>query len=203
MTGEPWGQPLRSDPEDRSQPDPPSSDDLVGGLTRWLADARSDAAVASRARERWLRQQAEEEALFAGILLDLAERNHTVVIQLAGRRRHHGHVRAVADDFLALRSLDGTDLLLRYDGIVAVRPQGSAAPFAGDRPCALDMTFAEAIAALAAERPRVLVMTRDGTGLSGDLRAAGRDVFALRFDGDARATGYVPLAAVAEITITR
>lgn len=177
-------------------------DDLVGELTRWLANSRADAAAASRARERWLRQQAEEEALFAGTLLDLAERNQPVVIQVAAGRRHRGRVRAVAGDFLALRTEEGVDVLLSYEGIVAVRANGTEAPLAGDRARALDMTLIEAVAALAAERPRVLVVTRDGAGLSGELRAVGRDVLALRLDGEDRATSYVPVRAVAEVTIT-
>lgn len=180
-----------------------TGDDLVAELTRWLADRRSDAASASRSRERWLRQQAEEDATFAGILLDLAEQQCPIVVQLARDRRHRGHVRAVADDFLALRTQEGTDVLLAYAGIVATRLQGSEAPLAGDRPRALEMSLAEALGAISGERPRILVVTRDGSRLSGELRTAGRDVLALRSDGGDRAMSYVPLAAVAEVTVSR
>ncbi len=183
--------------------DEAAGDDLVGELTRWLADTRADAAAASRARERWLRQQAEEEALFAGILLDLAERAVAVVAHVPAGRRHRGAVRAVADDFCALRTSDGGDVLLRYEGLSSVRPLGPHPPLSGDRPQALDMAFGEAVAALVGDRPRVLVVTLDGTVLSGDLRAAGRDVLTLRLDGDPRPTAYVPFRSVAELTLAR
>jgi len=194
---------LTTERDGRGGPESAARTDLVADLTRWLIDTRSEAASASRARERWLRQQAEEEARFAGILLDLAERDRPLVVQLAHDRRHRGHVRAVAEDFLALRTLEGTDVLLRYAGIVAARPEGPDVLLDGDRPCALDMRFAEAVVAICAERPRVLVVTLDGSRSSGELRAAGRDVLALRLDGRDRATSYVPLAAVAEVSLTR
>ncbi len=186
---------------DEGSLDDGSVDDLVAELSRWLADGRVDAAAASRARERWLRQAAEEEALFAGILLDLAERDMAVMAAVAGNRTHRGVVRAVAEDFCALRTADGGDVLLRYDGISSVRPHGRPEGHTGDRARALDMTFNEAVVALAGDRPRVLVITLDGTGLSGELRAAGRDVLTLRLDGEARATSYVPLGSVAELSI--
>ncbi|MBI2708700.1 MAG: hypothetical protein HYX34_03275 [Actinobacteria bacterium] len=173
--------------------------DIVEDLDRWLAATRADAAAESRARERWLRQQAQEEATLAGLLLDLAEREQEVVVQTAGGRRHGGLVRAVADDFLALRTGDGTDLLLRYDGVVAVRPKGRS-PGPGDRPRALDVTFAEAALALAAERPRIRLGTRDGQAVAGELRSAGIDVLTVRLDGDAGAA-YVPITAVAELML--
>jgi hypothetical protein len=176
-------------------------DDLVGELSRWLAATRADAAAASRARERWLRQQAEEEATLAGLLLDLAEQGQELVIHTPGERRHRGIVTAVADDFLALHASAGTDVLIRYDGIAVVRPLGQA-PVGGDRARALDISFGEAVSALVGDRPRVLIVTRDGQGLSGDLRSAGVDVLTLRLDGEPRATIYVPFASIAELTLS-
>lgn len=173
--------------------------DLVGDITRWLAEQRADAAAASRARERWLRQAAAEEALVAGVLLDLAERAATVVVQGVATRTHRGAVRAVGEDFVALRTGNG-DVLLPFDAIGALRADatGSRGAPAGDRVPALDIAFAEAVAAVAGDRPRVLVVGRDGSGLSGELRSVGRDVATLRL---ADATYYVPLASVAELAI--
>ena len=37
-------------------------------LARWAADARAEEAAAGRARERWLRRQAEEEGTVARVL---------------------------------------------------------------------------------------------------------------------------------------
>ncbi len=170
--------------------------DLVGDITRWLAEQRADAAVASRARERWLRQAADEEALVAGVLLDLAERAATVVVQGVAGRSHRGVVRAVGEDFVALRT-GRHDSLLPFDAMVSVRADGAPAG-GGERAHALDIAFAEAVAAVAGERPRVLLVSRDGSGLSGELRSVGRDVATLRL---ADGTYYVPLASVAELAI--
>lgn len=173
--------------------------DLVADLTRWLAEQRADAAAASRSRERWLRQAADEEARLAGVLLDLAERADTVVVQGVAARTHRGRVRAVGEDFLALRT-GGADVLVPFDAVVAVRPEGR--PIEGaDRAQALDLGLAEALAALAGDRRRVLVISRDGTGLAGELRSVGRDVLTLRL-AQAASTVYVPIASVAELSLT-
>jgi hypothetical protein len=169
-------------------------------LARWLAEARVDEAAAARARERWLRQQAGEEATLVGVLLDLAERGSTVVVESAGGRRHRATVTAVAEDFCALRTEQGTDSLVAYAGISAVALLDDVAP-AGDRPRALDMTLAEALGVVAAERPRVLVTGRDGSGRAGELTSVGRDVIVLRTDGMPRHV-YLPVAAIAEVAIT-
>jgi len=179
--------------------DQPDGDGLVADLTRWLAEQRADAAVAARTRERWLRQAADEEAMVAGVLLDLAERADTVVVQGPGGRTHRGRVRGVGEDFVALRT-GRADSLLPYDAVVAIRPEGRPVGPA-DRAQALDLTFAEAVSAVAGDRPRVLLVSRDGTGLSGDLLSAGRDVLVLRLAA-AAGTLYVPLASLAELTIS-
>ncbi len=179
--------------------DDPGGDDLVGELTRFLAEERADAAAAARARERWLRQASDEEAQVAGVLLGLAERADTVMVQGVGSRTHRGRVRGVGEDFVALRT--GTsDVLLPFDAIVAIRPEGDPLEDSG-RAQALDLSLAEALSAVAGDRPRVLVVTRDGTGLAGALRAVGRDVLTLRLT-DAAGTIYVPISAVAEVTLT-
>lgn len=179
-------------------PDAPDAGDLVAELAAYLAEQRADAAAASRARERWLRQAAAEEARVAGVLLDLAERAATVAVQGVGGRTHRGVVRAVGEDFAALRTGAG-DVLVAYAAMAAIRPEGAAVA-GSDRAQALDLGLAEALAAVAGTRPRVLVVARDGTGLAGELRSAGIDVLALAVDGGAQV--FVPTAAIAEVTIT-
>ncbi len=182
--------------------DPTEPVGLVGQITRWLAEQRSDDAVASRSRERWLRQQAEEEGTFAGVLLDLGEQNRMIVVHAVGDRRHRGTVRAVAGDFVVLRTERSLDVLIRFDGIVSVRPDAHAPATVGDRTVALDTSLGDVLVGLAGERPRVFVTTLDGTGLAGHLRAVGRDVLTLRLDGEDRNLVYVALAAVAEVGLT-
>jgi hypothetical protein len=176
--------------------------DLLGRLARWAREAAADEAVAARARERWLRRAAEEGATFAGVLLDLAERGSPVLVAGRAGRRHRGAVAAVGADFVGLRLADGGQVLLAVAGVASVRAEPRAAPAAGDRPVEVDIGLAEALAAVAEDRPRVLVVTlADADGLAGELRSVGRDVLVLRLDGPARATAYVPLAAVVEVRL--
>lgn len=175
--------------------------DLADRLAAWAADARSDLAAATRAREGFLRRAAGEEATFAGVLLDLAERGGPVLVVTAGGRRHRGVVRAVGADFCALRTPDGRDVLLAHRGIASVQPEGRG-PATGDRAVALTFGILEALAVLAEERPRVLVVTvggGGGDGLAGELQTVGRDVLAVRLDGAARRLAYVAVANVAEV----
>lgn len=182
-------------------------DDLLGAsalrarLEQWVADARVDAAAAERSRERWLRQIAEESASFAGLLLDLAERRLQVVVQGRGGRRNRGTISAVGVDFAAIRTASGTDVLVAFGAIASVRPDDRAGGPAGDRASRFEFSIAEAIAALAGDRPRVLAVTMaDGEGVSGELRSVGRDLVAVRLDGDAGTT-YVPIASIAELRV--
>ena len=121
---------------------PNPGDDLTADLARWLAEARVDEAAASRARETSLRQQAGEEATLAGVLLDLAERGTRRAHRGERRPAPPGDGRAVADDFCALRTDHGTDVLVAY--CRHQPPCSRSMPrdlVAGDRPRALDMTL--------------------------------------------------------------
>jgi hypothetical protein len=175
--------------------------DLLARLAAWAAAASADAASAARARERWLRQAADEEATFAGLLLDLAEHGGPVVVGGRAGRRHRGVVRAVGTDFVGLRTEQGGDVLLAFAGIASVRPEPGAQPAVGDRPVSVDIGLVEALAVLAEDRPRVLVVTMaDADGVAGELRSVGRDILSLRLDG-ARTPAYVPMASVAEVRL--
>jgi hypothetical protein len=110
-------------------------------------------------------------------------------------------VRAVAGDFTVLGTEGSVDVLLHYSGIVAVRQEAGSSPAFGDRTLALDTTLGEVLVGLAGGRPQVSVVMRDGNGLTGQLRAMGRDVLTLRLDDERHSAAYVPLAAVAEITL--
>lgn len=181
--------------------------DLAGELERWLRDVRIDEAAAARGRRRWLHQQASEESTLAGALLDRAESGSAVVVHGPGGRVHRGRVTAVAEDFFALRTAPGRDVLLRHEAVSLVRPEpgtGATAArgaVASERRPPLAMCLGEALAGLAAERPRVQLTTRDGTTHHGRLVSVGADVATLELDGDP-APAYVPLAALAEVSVT-
>jgi hypothetical protein len=178
------------------------SADLFAELNRWAATARVEDAATARARERWLRQQAAEEASLAGILLDLAEQATPVVVTTTADRRHRGTIRAVGVDFIVVHARAGRDVLVGLAAVGGVRPEARGDAPVGDRDAELDLRLVEAIAALAAERPRVFVVTIGAReGVSGELRGVGRDVVTLRLDGDPRATVYVPVASIAELSL--
>jgi hypothetical protein len=176
--------------------------DLDARLDRWLADARSADAAAARARARWLRLQAEESATFAGVLVDLAERHTGVTVHGHAGRRRRGVVALVAADFCALRTDAGREVLIAYRGVSSIRPDVRAEVPVGDRTVRAELGLAEMLNIVAADRPRVLITTLvDSEGVAGELRSVGRDVVAIRTDGDGRVPTYVPIDAIAEVTV--
>ena len=101
-----------------------------------------------------------------------------------------------------MRTTAGRDVLIALDSVSGVRPEARGQPPLGDRELGIELRLGDALAALVADRPRVFVVTKGGRdGLSGELRAVGQDVLTLRLDGEPRATVYVPLAAVAEVSL--
>ncbi len=170
-------------------------------LARWAAAARADHAAASRARERWLRQVATEEASMVGVLADLAERSLAVVVQTGARRSHRGVVVAVGADFCVLRTGAGPDVLVALSALTSVRAAGRSGAPVGDRALPTGLGFAEMLVAMAGERPRVHLVTTAGDSMRGDVRSVGRDVLTLALEGDDRPVVYVPLGAVAEVAL--
>jgi len=179
-------------------------DSLLADLARWTADTRTDDAARSRIRERWLRQQAEEDARFAGVLLDLAEAGVGVGLRLTSGRAVHGRIATVARDFCVLRYDGGTATLLAYAAIATVRPDPGyrAGEAASERAAPVDASLADVLVGLAGERPRVrLVVDGAAEALAGELRSVGADVATLRLDGAHGGTVYVQLGAVREVTL--
>ena len=188
-------------------PDPSHAHGILGGpdslgraLERWAADAAVDEAARARARARWLRIAAEEEASLAGTLVDLAEQGRPVVLD-AGGQRVQGVVVGVAEDFVAVRTDQGQQALVRLDAIEVVRSDPGAADVVGDRPATLDVSLAAVLGPVAADRPDVLVRTRQGVAVRGQLRGAADDSLRLRLDGDRGAPAWVSLAAVALLVL--
>jgi hypothetical protein len=169
--------------------------DLSRALERWAADAAVDEAARQRARQRWLRIQAEEEATVAGVLLDLAERGTTVSLDV-GPHRLRGRIVGLGDDFVAARSETGQEVLVPSDAIEVVRSEPGAPDVVGDRATLLDVTLANVLVPLAAERPEVAIRTRSGTVVRGELRSAGTDVARLRVAGEPPTSAWVPVTAI-------
>jgi hypothetical protein len=170
-------------------------DVLARSLERWAAEARVDEAAGARARQRWLRIQAEESASILGTLVDLAERGRPVTLDV-GDHHIRGRIVGVGADFLAVRSDRGQDVLVRTGAVEVVRAEPGATSVIGDRAVLVEVDLHAVVGPLAADRPEVLIRTRSGQAVRGEVRSAGTDVVRLRVDGDPPAAVWVPLAAV-------
>ena len=176
---------------------------MLADLARWTADARAGEAARSRMRERWLRRQAEEDARFAGVVLDLSEGGAAVAVRTTTGRTLHGRVAAVAHDFCVVRHA-GLATFLTFAAIASIRPEPGyrAGEAASERAAPVDAGLADVLGGLAGERPRVrIVVDSDGNALAGELRSVGADVVTLRLDGDQGGPVYVPLPSVRELTL--
>lgn len=176
---------------------------MLDDIERWVADARAEEAAGERARQRWLRQQADEEASFAGVLVDLAERGVTVTVTAVSGRRHQGQVAAVGADFVALRGGGGRLTLVALRSVARVRLAPPERPVSGGvRDGVADssaVTLAEVLAQAVADRPRLSVHF-GADHLLGELRAVGADVLSVSVDGQASGMTYARLASVSEIS---
>lgn len=179
-------------------------DALLADLGRWSGDERTRQAARSRMRERWLRQQASEDARFTGLALDLAERKTEVAVRTTTGNTLHGRIEAVARDFCLLRHDGGTVTFLTLPAIATMRPDAGQRGVEADseRTAAVDTALADVLGALAGDRPRVRVVVEGGgEAVAGELRAASGDVATLRVDSDPPATIYLRLASIRQLTL--
>lgn len=180
-----------------------SGDDLVAAFARWAADERVSEAARKRTRERWLRQQATEDATLSGILTDLAERRSEVVATTRSRQLV-GRLLGVAFDFFVLEDRDGAGVLVATEHLASVSPRDAqGADPSGNRPPPLSLRMVDALVMLAADRSPIRLGLTDGAAVQGDLVAVGRDVVTLRGDPNERGRGpgrlanrYVALRAI-------
>lgn len=199
--GERLGSPTLGDDALRAAPGVlGGTEGLAAALARWTADARVDDAARARARQHWLRVQSEEESSVAGVLLDLAERGRPVVIDV-GEHRLRTDIVGLGADFVAGRSAQGQDVLVRLDGIDAFRTEPGGGATVGDRAPVLEVSFAAVLAPVAAERPEVLVRTRSGGTVRGQLRSASAELVHIRAAGDPPTPAWVPLDAVTLVVL--
>ena len=181
---------------------------LTGRLERWAADARIDEAARRRARERWLEQQAREEATLLGILADLAERGTVVSLQLRSGGPRRGRVRLIGADFVALAPVGDAggrsgEVLVALHDVVAVATRPGEPVSVGDRSVRSQLTLTEVVIGLAGDRERaLLVLTGSDDVVRGTLWSVGQDVVVVRLDGEAiPATMYVALDAISQLAI--
>jgi hypothetical protein len=157
--------------------------------------ARADEARRTRSRQRWLRQQAEEDAGLVGTLVDLAEAGLAVTVQTTSGRTHHGVLAAVATDFVVLGGV-----VVPTAAIALLR---AAATPTGDRPPPVELGLRELLAGASGHRPRVRVgVAGTDQPLVGELRAVGVDVVTIALDGERRHLCLVPLQSLTELALT-
>jgi hypothetical protein len=195
---------------DRPSADRPGDAAIVAGvlgegldarIDKWAADARVDEAARRRARERWLRHQAEEEGSLAGVLADVAERGVPVAMLVRGGRQHRGEVRVVGTDFVALRS-GATDVIIAIAAVTSVRTRQGEASTLGDRSITSSLRLVDVLAGLAAERAAVLLVMAGGDdAVAGVLGSVGRDVVGVRLADGPAVTAYVPIGAIVEVVL--
>jgi hypothetical protein len=111
----------------------PVGGDLDARLHRWAAEARVDEAARRRAREWWLRRQAEEGATLAGVLADLLEAGTAVTVHTRSGRQHGGPVRALGADFVAIGAPVGV-VMVALDAVTSLRTRPGEPAVVGDRP---------------------------------------------------------------------
>lgn len=191
---------MPDEPEPPRQPIRLSPGDPLAALTRWVAEGSADQAARSRARQRWLERQAEEEATLIGSIIDLAERGRAVTVTTAAGGRHTGAVVAVGSDFAIIREPRLGDIVIRHDAIALLRPALGDDTSTGDRPLDISLALADALVELSAERPRVLIAT-GGEELTGELRSAGYNVMTLQLHNSRRDTIHVAIDVIDHLVI--
>lgn len=182
---------------------PSPTNPLDAALQRLVDDERADDESRRRVRQRWLRQQAEEAAEFAGALLALLERGAGVDLGTAAGRRHRGHLVGLGRDVCVLRTVDGRRVWLRLAEVETVRPEPGldSSPASDARAQRQDLEFAEVLARMVDQRPVLrVVLSGSGDLVTGVLLAVGADVATLA-EGERGATCYVKLASVAEASV--
>lgn len=178
--------------------------DPFAGILEGIADARVDDAASARERAQWVTRRAEEDATFAGALVDLAERHAPVRLQLRGGREIVGTPLAMGRDCVAVATAAG-QAFVRLVHLSAIRSgprQGfvpSGTPVGTPHP--ITRTLHDVVCDATAERLEVHVLLDDGRDVRGTLRAMGVDVLTLREINAPEATVLVSFDAVAAVTL--
>ena len=180
------------------EPDKPAPS---GTLDRWLADVRADSARLDRRRQQWILQQQEESATFVGHLATLAERAAKVIIQ-TGTARHAATLVATGRDVLILRDR-ARWIFVPIGAALTVRAVGDPRPVTDAASPRLDITLAESLLELTAERERVVITLQSGERLAGRVTSVGSDVATvLSTDGEAAEQVAVQLKAVDSVVVS-
>jgi hypothetical protein len=176
--------------------------DRYGDLDAWAAGARAQDAAAARVRQRWLRQQAVEQADFVSLLVELRDRATSATVTTAGGRTYRGRITVVGRDCLVLITTRGRTVVVAGSAVLAVRPDEDRAVslIVDTRPPGAE-SMAELVRRAALDRPDVTVHAAGaGEPLVGELQACGLDVVALLLAGEPPVPAYLRLTSVSEMS---
>jgi len=139
------------------------------------------------------------------VLVDLAERATPVTVTTTTGRALTGTIVLAATDVIVISGEHGSATYVRIDHIGSLRHGPGGRPLdtpAGGRAAPRPTTFGALLADLAPDRPRVALDVAGQSGLlTGELRAAGRDVLTIRLDGDPPGTVHVAVAQLSALVL--
>ena len=167
-----------------------------------LDEGRVQEAGAARARERWLRAAAAEDASLVGALLDLAEGAAPAVVATTAGRVHAGVVGAVGADVVVLRPPSGALVLVPLVAVAWVRPVTGPLP-AGGREAPAGPFLVDLLAGVGERGDRVALWLEGGVTLAGRLAGVGLDVVRLEPDGPDAGPTYVSVPSIREVAVFR
>lgn len=173
------------------------------GLQDWMSDARISEAARRRRRLGSWRTHGPDEATFAGVLADLADRRCPVRVSFGADRHHVGIIQHTEGAWTILDIADDRRVGVRIRSILAIDCEEIAIPF-GDRPCGIETGRRGAGTGLGTDR--LIESLADPTGwlvlrcgaltTSGRLRWLTPDLAVMETGGGLR---YLPLDAVDEV----
>lgn len=173
------------------------------GLQDWMSDARISEAARRRRRLASWRSHGPEEATFAGVLADLADRRCPVRVALGADRQHVGVIVDTLRSWAILDTGDDRRVAVRIRSIIAVDCEEATLPF-GDRPS--ENAAGQSGDVVGDGTDRVIESLTDPAGrltlrcgaltTAGRLRSLTPDLAVMETGGGLR---YLPLDAVDEV----
>jgi hypothetical protein len=167
-----------------------------------LDEGRVREAGAARARQRWLRAAAAEDASLAGALVDLAEGAGPVVLATTVGRVHQAVVAAVGADVVVLRPPSEALVLVPLGAVAWVRPVQGALP-SGGREAPTGPLLVDLLGRVSERGDRVALWLAGGVTLSGRVAGVGVDVLRLEPDGPDAGPSYVSVPSIREVAVLR
>jgi hypothetical protein len=184
-----------------ADPDAGGVDDAA--LQHWLDDLKANAAVRSRARRPWLVRQAAGEQTVLGLLSDLRDARHPMVVETVAPARHRGLVHVVGPDVVVVRTDQGADVVVPLVAVAGVRlgPAGARATGGPARRSRSEARLMTVLGALADAEAPVVTRPRGGNEpLRGRLEAVGSQIITVRLEGRG-GLAYVPVTSLAEVSV--